>query len=663
MTMPTPSSPKSFSYRPYLDGMRAWAVMAVFVFHAARPGLPGGFVGVDLFFVLSGYLITTLLMIEHEENGSISFSAFYARRMRRLTPAIALLVTAVAIREAVWGSALDLGTRVREVWATLFYYANWNLIAQSDEYFLEGTGASPLRHAWSLAIEEQFYIIWPLLLGLLIVLLGRRKWGLTWTIALGALASAFVMAFVFDPSLVSRAYYGTDARIHQPLLGALLAVVIRKRGHLPVRWAYSVLIPSATVLVLAAFGLDGQDPRYYLGGSTLVALAAAGLIVSLEVLPGSWVTRPFTWKPVVSLGVISYGVYLWHWPVVLWITAPVGASFFERRLVNGVQFAVTVAVSIASYRLLEEPIRRGGLLRARKPLVTIGAGIAVLSLAAATSVSVVQPSGDGLVAEALADRSFEPCPNDPLPCLKVEGETGAPTVALVGDSTAQSYDPTLKTLARQYGFSYVQAAVGGCPIGHRLLATGTDGELHKASNLLCFENMPAVYKRLLDDWDPVLILATSANEISPHVTDGSVLPTGSAEHLEQTRTALEDAVDILTSQGAELVFIDILPPGPHVDCVDRGRADGAQCERRIAADSPELPYNALFRSIAEEREGVKSITLTDMVCGPTACPLIRNGMLTRYDGRHLTGTASRWLAPTLEERLRAVGVSLAELGG
>ena len=156
------------SYRPYLDGLRGVAVLLVFVFHAARSGLPGGFIGVDIFFVLSGYLITSILLTQYRRTGGIRVGEFYARRVRRLLPAVVLLVVVVVIREAIWGDVLAAGERLKDALATLFYVENWNLIAQADEYFAESIAPSPLRHAWSLSIEEQFYLVWPwLLVGIL----------------------------------------------------------------------------------------------------------------------------------------------------------------------------------------------------------------------------------------------------------------------------------------------------------------------------------------------------------------------------------------------------------------------------------------------------------------------------------------------------------------
>jgi peptidoglycan/LPS O-acetylase OafA/YrhL len=152
---------RSLQYRPYLDGLRGIAVLLVFVFHAARPGLPGGFIGVDIFFVLSGYLITRILLTQHATAGKIRISDFYARRIRRLMPAVILVVLVVVVREAVWGDIIETATRLRDAVATLFYVENWNLIHQADQYFEASLSPSPLRHAWSLSIEEQFYLASP----------------------------------------------------------------------------------------------------------------------------------------------------------------------------------------------------------------------------------------------------------------------------------------------------------------------------------------------------------------------------------------------------------------------------------------------------------------------------------------------------------------------
>ena len=550
----------SLSYRPHLDGLRAIAVLMVFVFHAARPALSGGFIGVDIFFVLSGYLITRILLREHTSTGRISVARFYARRARRLLPAVLIVVIAVTLREAVWGNITERAARLTDAVATLFYAQNWNLIFRADEYFAESLDASPLRHAWSLSIEEQFYVLWPILLvGLLWAARKKTSVSLAMVTVLVAV-SAGAMAILFDPALVQRAYYGTGTRVHQPLIGAALAFLVEGdwiRAAESKRRAWALVgLTSMLSLIVAASAITGESASYYLGGSTLVALAAAALIVALEHAPDAWLTKVLSAKPFVHLGRISYGFYLWHWPIILWLTMPASATFWERRMVNLAQFTLTVAIATASFVLIEDPVRSGRIAFASlKPRTTIAGGMAGVVIVAAFSFMLLGASSsdpatasgspepksgnppastpelsltnEELAQLALSDRSYEPCPDDPTPCVKVDGiATDAPTMVLVGDSTAQAYDPALKELARTYGFRYVQAAVGGCPIGHRLLATGTDGNLHKPSNFTCFEQLPSIYDTVLGQYQPDLVIATSWNDTNQHVEDGALLEKG-----------------------------------------------------------------------------------------------------------------------------------------
>jgi peptidoglycan/LPS O-acetylase OafA/YrhL len=672
--------------------MRAVAVLMVFVFHAARPALPGGFIGVDVFFVLSGYLITRILITRAEQTGRVGFVDFYARRVRRLMPAVILLVLGITLREAVWGSILELATRIREALAALFYYANWNLIAQADEYFLEGAAPSPLRHTWSLSVEEQFYVMWPLVLMATLAWAKSRRARI---IAVGGLVvvSAVAMGVLFDPAYVTRAYYGTDARIQQPLMGALLAFWWHGRevpGWLR-RTGPWFATAGLVALVVVASLISGDSVFYYLGGSTLIAVLTALVIAGVEARPDSHISRGLGWSPLRDLGKISYGYYLWHWPVILWITAPTGADFFTRRVVNLTQALVTLALAVTSYVLVETPIRERrwafALLGSR---ATIAAGVACLGLTAGITAAALWPTAAGtangqdvraanteagpddtttrlsqaardeIAAAAIADPSVHACPDQPEPCLRVQGVGNDPvTLVLVGDSTAQHYDPGLQLLAEDHGFTYVQAAIGGCPLGHRLIATGIDGQLHKPSNYMCYEVLPGLYQSIVDDWDPDIILATSYNETSRHIgAEGSVVETGTSQHLADTEDGLRQAISTLTRRGATLVFIDILPGGVGVACLDAGGPEDAACNREVARESREMPYNTLFGRLAADLEQVEHISLADKVCPADNCPLMIDGVVVRYDGGHLTGTESRLLAPTILDRLAQVGVQL-----
>jgi peptidoglycan/LPS O-acetylase OafA/YrhL len=686
---------RSLEYRPYLDGLRGIAVLLVFVFHAARPGLPGGFIGVDIFFVLSGYLITRILLSQHQRSGRIRVADFYARRIRRLMPAVILVVLVVVLREVVWGDILETATRLRDAIATLFYVENWNLIYQADQYFEASLSPSPLRHAWSLSIEEQFYLVWPLVV-IVVLWATRRRLGRSAAIVLGAVAlSAVAMAVLYEPGLVTRAYYGTETRVQQPLLGAALAFLVMRfggEGKSDLRpWVWpAVAAASLGALLVAARLLTGESEFYYRGGSTLVALLAVILVLALERSPSQWISRALGWNPLKQLGRISYGFYLWHWPIIIWLAVPEGFDFWERRVVNLAQFGLTLALSIASFILLESPIRDRTIRLGRLTSpATIAVGLGTLAVAGAFSFALLRPAPssavtaadeppvvnegtdttsdtrdlDALAAQAAADRSFEPCPDDPQPCVKVEGASpDSPTVVLIGDSTAQAYDPALKELAADHGFRYVQAAVGGCPLSHRLIATGEDGQLHKASNFMCFDEMPGIYETLLTEYDPDLFIATSWNETNQHVENGVLLEKGTPEHLTATETALRETIAQLTSKGARIAFIDVLPPGNSVDCLKNGTPESAACVRPVTEASGESPYNRLFAALARELQpDVSEFGLTDVLCPDAECPLLIDGIVMRYDGSHFTSTASRHLAPIIDERLMSVGIDLSAL--
>ena len=691
---------RSLTYRPYLDGVRAIAVLFVFVFHAARPGLPGGFIGVDVFFVLSGYLITRILLMQHSRTGTFSVSAFYVRRMRRLLPAVVLLVLVVVVREAVWGDILASAERLKDALATLFYVENWNLIAQSDEYFAETLGPSPLRHAWSLSIEEQFYLVWPWVL--LAILFARRVTpDRSLIVVIGLIGiSAVCMFLLFEPGLVSRAYYGTDARVQQPLVGAALAfLTVRSDGSSLTRrgwasltqrgWVWpAVAAGTLVLLVLSALWLTGDAAAYYRGWSTVVAVLAAVLILALERSPHGWMSAVLGWFPLKQLGRISYGFYLWHWPIILWLAAPAGFTFWERRALNVAQFGLTLAISAASFVLLENPIREGRFRLGRlSSKATLATGTATLVAAGSLSVALLgfgpteaappvlvggeshpaSQTGDptdldlrALADHALSDPSYEPCPDDPQPCVKVNAGDDAPVVVLIGDSTAQAYDPALKQLAVEYGFTYVQAAVGGCPISHRLIATGTDGQLHKPSNMTCYEEIPRIYETVLTEYEPDLFIATSWNETNQHVDEGNLIRRGTSEHLAAVEEELGRTIDNLTSGGAKIALIHILPPGKSVECLDAG--DGLEgCVRPVTDESGEAPYNQILDAIANDRDDVVAVTLEDVVCPQHSCPLVVEGIVMRYDGGHFTGTASRYLAPILDRRLERAGIDLASM--
>ncbi len=364
---------------PALNGLRGVAVIGVVAYHLQIGWAKGGYLGVDLFFVLSGFLITTLLLEEWTRTGRVNLPAFWGRRARRLLPALFLVVAALAlylICNALFGGPganglIDLSGLRGDAIATLLYVNNWHLIFAHQSYFAQFSAPSPLQHTWSLAIEEQFYLIWPLLL-LVLLRYGRRGWrrvGVTVTVALGV-GSSVLMAALFHPGVdPSRVYYGTDTRLFDLMAGATIAFLAASRRQ-PNEQARRTLhwVGPAAAVVLGVFwvtaGTPGGLPTNFMfeGGFLLCAGLAALVVADARLVEPGMFARGLAWKPLHFVGTISYGIYLWHWPVIVYLTAArTGLSTWPLNLLR---IAVTLAVSTASYYLVERPIRlarlRGG---------------------------------------------------------------------------------------------------------------------------------------------------------------------------------------------------------------------------------------------------------------------------------------------------------------
>ncbi len=380
-------------HMPALDGLRGLAVAGVLLFHA-NGALAGGYLGVDLFFVLSGYLITSLLLAEHQATGRIVLTAFWVRRARRLFPALLALMPAIAVYMRWFARPEELRSIRFDALATLGYVANWRAIFSGKSYWDLFASPSPLEHAWSLAIEEQFYILWPLIV---LPVLGRRspRTLLTVTLVLTALSMG-AMVLLFDPAASSRAYLGTDARAAAILAGAAFAILLRPDtsfSSTSVR-RLDLLGGAALVLLgLAWWKLEGDNPLLYRGGFWGTELCALALIACAVAGKRSVIARLLSLQPLPLLGMVSYGAYLWHWPVYLVITpdrVPLPPLAF-----HALRLGVTFAITAASYRFLEQPIRKRGV-PFRRPWLVVPAAVALtvaLMLAVTPSSSRTARSG------------------------------------------------------------------------------------------------------------------------------------------------------------------------------------------------------------------------------------------------------------------------------
>ncbi len=371
--MPRPAE-AGHRYIAGLDGLRAFAVLAVVLYHLNIGWAGGGLLGVGVFFTLSGYLITDLLLEHWGKSGSMGLADFWVRRARRLLPALILMLAVVVTWVAIWHRTQLPGLRGNVVAASL-YLSNWWLIFQHVSYFARFGPPSPLGHLWSLAVEEQFYLVWPWLLwlGLLVVRrAGRhRPWRSRLAVATLVLAgaSALTMALLYRPGFdPSRVYDGTDTRAFGLLIGAALAMVWpsrrRRKDTTPgvrraLDWAG---VGGLVVICVLIWRTTQYSPFPYQGGMVLLSVATA-LVVMAVVYPGSMLGRVLGMRPMRWLGVRSYGVYLWHYPVIVLTTRVVTARFDLPRAT--LQVVATLVIAAMSWRFVEEPIRLGWRASAR----------------------------------------------------------------------------------------------------------------------------------------------------------------------------------------------------------------------------------------------------------------------------------------------------------
>ncbi len=431
-------------YLPGLDGVRALAVLGVLLYHADLDWIPGGFLGVDVFFVLSGFLITSLLLEEFDRSGRIDFGRFYLGRARRLLPALILMLLVVATVVALFFRDAAASLRA-DIVASVFYVNNWWYVLNDASYF-EFIGRPPLlKHLWSLAVEEQFYLVWPLL-AFLAMRVAKRRGVRLLAIGLALLSTAW-MTFLSvqngfpDYADPSRVYFGTDAHAMGLLIGAALATAWRPgrlRADIPdiARGLITATGIAALVVVVGFFVLVGEFTpwMYQRGGFLLLALVVA-LLIAMATHPasplGGWMgTQPWRY-----LGQRSYGLYLWHWPIFM-LTRPTLDVPFDGIPLLVVRLGLTVGIAELSYRYVEIPIRRGAIDRwlrrwreatgtAKRRLTQQGS--AILALAAAIVVAL----GISL-ASAPAPSAQEALPDDVAAAMGLD--QGGPTEVSLDDA-------------------------------------------------------------------------------------------------------------------------------------------------------------------------------------------------------------------------------------
>jgi peptidoglycan/LPS O-acetylase OafA/YrhL len=504
---PEDVTPGRLRYMPGVDGLRAIAVAAVIAYHLGAGWLPGGFLGVDVFLVISGFLITSLLLAERQAKGKIDLKRFWTRRALRLLPALFLMLVVVLAAMVIIHPG-EVGRLRGAVLASLGYVANWYFAFADVPYFEQFGRPSVLQHLWSLAVEEQFYILWPPILALALISL-RLRWLMLGIVA--AIAGSTVLSWLLwepfaDPS---RIYYGTDTRAVGLLVGVLLALVwpAARTAKEASPQARAILDGAGAVCLAAlAFGLltlGDLDERLYRGGLLAVALATAGL-VAVAAHPASRLGKALGNPVMVWIGLRSYGIYLWHWPVVM-LTRPDVDIPLNGPLLVLLRLGLTVGAAALSYTYFERPIRRAGLTGTwqaitgwlgkldKRVRLAAESGVTAAFVALVLLVAFLPrttPNVPGLTDVASAAQATTPVV-DPDPPTPEEDARAARRrrVLLVGDSVMLGAAPILRqaigrkravidaTVARQFpeGAETVRARLRRMPNAAVVIHLGSNG--------------------------------------------------------------------------------------------------------------------------------------------------------------------------------------------
>ena len=650
--------PPPWVQRPELDGLRTVAVYLVVLFHADVGLFAGGFIGVDLFFVLSGFLVSSILFDEAARRGTVDLGAFFARRVRRLLPAAVVVVMATSLLSLLTSSVVKRMPWVGDAQSALLYVSNWHFLSESGDYFASSIDKSPFLHFWSLSIEEQFYVGFALLL--LVVLLPARRsqrWRLLFAGVVALLAAGSVLSQLYwgahDPN---RAYYATDARVYQMLvgvLGALLWVRISTARAAAGRLAPRRRRPGAALLALGLLVVAATS-WVTVSPSTrgLLATAVAApliLLVMVDVDPAArWLlTRP----AMTYLGRISYGTYLWHWPVVLVLgslfrTGPWAIAVMTAFLATG--------LACLSFEVFEHPIRSSRHL-ARYRFSTVVVGITLSALVAVTfvprvlgsdaspavTVPAVSTASQGPVVgtvlpvgavppgldwkELTRDRGLDDTfctPGDLTSCLLHRGS--GPRVLLVGDSHSKMLGAGLLDLAEKHDLTLYGSIVARCSWFPFTTSPAQDetmrGDCHAARDHL----FPDLVRAL--DIDVVVLTQLPRPLVSDRQPD---LP-----YAQLAASAVRDVTRSIESAGARTVIVTsmLTTIDDPLGCLSAAR-DVSECEtvQKVSPDDP----NAFYLAAAAADPDVATIDVNTVMCpGFPLCAAVLDGLPTWRDDKH-----------------------------
>jgi peptidoglycan/LPS O-acetylase OafA/YrhL len=687
-------------FRLDIQGIRAIAVLLVVANHIAPGALPGGYVGVDVFFVVSGYLITTLLVREGESSERISLGGFYARRARRILPAATVVTIATAVASLFTLALLRTQTVLTDaMWAT-FFAANVRLASTGTDYFAQGQPPSPLRHYWSLAVEEQFYLAWPLLLMLCLVWVhrrGRSRNGATLRRTAGVLlAVVVVLSLIWSAwdtyASPVTAYFSTFARAWELGIGAACALLPRGlRLPNPARNALAIgglgAIAVSTMVLTEATPFPGT-------AALLPVLGTAALIVAGEGERSTAVGRTLAAGPLVLIGDWSYSIYLWHWPVIVLVRSNLGPERFGSITVRLLTLAVVFALSWATFKWVETPFRTGRTWRrtGRALLiypVSVAAALATVLVASQDlsyrlgewsdepAIEAADYQGrrlgeDSYVAlvraSVLAAKDGRAVPSDLTPGLlelrsqtaslgKCDYRTGTTdlcpigdpaaerSIVVLGDSHARALSPAVEEIGREHGYRVYVLVYSGCTATALQQIDRDTGRLWTEC-----EEFKVWARNTIADLSPdLVVVSTSAGRlIDPETGETLTARDGRYDSaLERGWTQLFDDLKVDADQVYVVGNTPKLPQETGV-CLTDGHPDLGDCA------FPPGSYavrEARTSFAAADAAGVGFVDASKWFCAQGLCPSVVGNYITMRDSHHMTPDYSRWLATPLAVEL------------
>lgn len=718
----TPSPTGSESFRPDIEGMRAVAVLLIMLYHAGIPMVPGGYIGVDVFFVISGFLITGLLLRELEATGTISRTRFYARRIRRLLPAAALVMVAVAVLTFIALPTLRWAGVAADIRWSALYLVNWRFAGQAVDYLAAEEAASPLQHFWSLAVEEQFYLVWPLLL------LGLSRWvrrpHLRRSLLIG-LAGLAIPSFAWSIYQTGvepgSAFFVSTTRVWELAIGGALAIIAPAVMRLPALIAGALAALGVIGILGAAITFDAATP--FPGWvAALPVLGTAAVIAGGTAASGNPMSVLLGRRSAQQVGALSYSLYLWHWPFVVVALATWGP-------LNAWQGAAVVAASsipaVVSYRLIEHRVRysEAFVTPPRRGLL-YGAGLTAIGLVAAAALTAAVPDRSTPAAPPTSPTtttasetqqtnsiapttttatttapSTTPSPTttptttttvigpiqsetilqeaagsltpDPLearadlPAVYGDGchqDQTSPEilscfygdldselqVAVVGDSHAAMWVPTVRAIADRQGWEVRTLTKSNCQMADVVIANGPQ-EVPYGNCVAWNESVTAELTSTRPDlvivagrfW-PVLVTEDGLLDGEPRAT---ALAAGLASSWSK-----------LTTEGLQVIAVRDVP-FPEVDvaeCVAENLTDLAEC----ALERAEIMQGNTSHAAAAAELAIGLVDLTDQICFTDICPAVVDDVLVWRDSHHLTATYARLLADAFAAQLQVLNPEL-----